>query len=111
MDADGSCVMLLQFADDALIFLPNLEDEVGNLRGILTMFESILGMNVNLAKSKLMLIGLVPNLDRLASVLGCAVSSIPGIYLGLPLRGHLKSKHIWDPMMERVKQRLARWKG
>lgn len=85
--ADGLHVTLFQFVDDALIFLPNSKEEVGNLRGILLMFEAILGLKVNLAKSKLMPVGLVPNLDWLTGVLSCAVSVIPGTCLGLPLGG------------------------
>lgn len=52
----------------------------------------------------------VPNLESLANLFGCVVSVFPRTFLGLPLGWRLKTKHIWDPVVERVDQRLARWK-
>lgn len=88
--------LVLQFADDSIVFLPNSDDEIRNLRALL-MFETIFGLQVNFPKSKMMVVGDVENLYRLAELLGCAVSSCPRTYLGLPLGGRVKSKHLCDP--------------
>jgi hypothetical protein len=41
-------------------------------------------LKINLAKSELVPMGDVPNVDALACILGCRVSSLPLKYLGLP---------------------------
>lgn len=103
IDHDGPSVMILQFADDSLIFLPNSEEDVGNLQSILLMF--------NLPKSRLMLVGDVPNLYSLPLLFGCSMTELPGLYLGLPLGAKVKSKHLWDLVVDQVEQRLATCKG
>lgn len=40
----GPSILLLQFADDSLFFLPNKESDVMNLRCILPMFEVCSGL-------------------------------------------------------------------
>lgn len=108
---DGLSITLLQFADDSLMLFPNLGEEVCYLWGILLMFESILGLKINLPMNRMMAVGDVSNMERLANLLGCVASLALGMYLGLPLGGRLKTRHIWDPIVERVDKRLARWKG
>uniref|UniRef100_A0A2N9F9F3 Reverse transcriptase domain-containing protein n=1 Tax=Fagus sylvatica TaxID=28930 RepID=A0A2N9F9F3_FAGSY len=52
----------------------------------------------------------VPNVTALASILGCRVSALPLMYLGLPLRATFKKKTIWNAVVEKVEKRLAGWK-
>lgn len=85
--------MLLLFVDDSLLLLPNSKEEVINIHVILLMFEAISGLKFNLPKSKMMVVGKVPNLHKLIELLGYSLTSAPGIYLRLSLRGGLKSKH------------------
>lgn len=47
------------------------------------------GLKINLAKSELVLVGNVDNVDGLAGILGCGVASSPLKYRGLPLRPNL----------------------
>jgi hypothetical protein len=54
-------------------------------------------------------IGHVQNLDSLADIVGCRIAKLPMNYLGLPLGANFKSKSIWDPILERMERRLARW--
>jgi hypothetical protein len=65
---------------------------------------------VNLSKSKVIPIGIVGNVQRLASLLGCRVSALPITYLGLPLGARYKSVRIWDDILERMERRLEGWK-
>ena len=51
----------------------------------------------------------VHNLDVLVGLLGCRHSSLPLKYLGLPL-GAFKELSIWNPILEKMEQRLAGWK-
>jgi hypothetical protein len=62
--------------------------------GVSLLFESVLGLKVNLAKSNLIPVGHVVQVGRLADILGCEVASLPVKYLGLPLGASYKSIRI-----------------
>jgi hypothetical protein len=55
----------------------------------------------------LVLVGLVDNMDELAGILGCGVSSLPLKYLGLPLGAPFKNKSSWDEVVGKIERRLA----
>ena len=44
------------------------------------------------------------------SVLGYKQGTLPMKYLGLPLGAKFKDKTIWNPILEKIERRLARWK-
>ena len=50
---------------------------------------------------------MVDNLDLLLIVLGCKQGTLPMKYLGLPLGAKFKDKAIWNPILEKIEQRLA----
>ena len=66
-------------------------------------------MKINLDKSKLILVGEVPNVEELALWLGCKVGKLPTTYLGLPLGAPFKSPSAWDVVEERFHKRLVLW--
>ena len=82
-----------------------------NLRGVLTWFQAVSGLRVNLAKSCILPIGYVDNIQLLAGVLGCNIDAFSTTYLGLPLGAKFKEKAIWDPRVERFEKRLSGWKS
>ena len=51
------------------------------------------------------------NTELLAAELGCKVRSLPSTYLGLPLGASHKSVKVWDGVEERMRKKLALWKG
>jgi hypothetical protein len=57
-------------------------------------FEVISGLKVNLAKSVLVHVGNVDNVDELASILDCGTSFLPLKYLHIPLGASYKAKSI-----------------
>ena len=61
----------LLFADDTLIFYDASTNQIEYLRGILSSFEVVSGLHINLAKSKLVLVGEVSNMGELVALLGC----------------------------------------
>jgi hypothetical protein len=67
-------------------------------------------LKVNLTKSEIVPIGEVENVDRLASIFGCRVASLPMKYLGLPLGTPYKSTTIWNDIVEKMGRKLAGWK-
>jgi hypothetical protein len=52
----------------------------------------------------------VINVDGLASILGCGVSSLPLKYFSLPLGAFFKAKAICDGFIKKIEYRLAGWK-
>ena len=106
----GTSVSHLHFADDTLVFLDATEAQVANLRFILVCFELVSGLHANLAKSKLLSVGVVSNLDLLAMVLGCGLEFLPTSYLGLPLGAKYFSEALWNPVVDRYSKKLALWK-
>lgn len=64
------------------------------MRGILARFEVVSGLKINLLKSELVPIGIVPKLEELVEILGCRQSSLPLKYLGLPLGATHKEENL-----------------
>ena len=100
----------LLFADNTLIFCDADPNQLVTLREILTRIEEVLGLRINLGKSELVLVFEVHNLDVLVGLLGCRHSSLPLKYLRLPLGAKFKELSIWNPILEKMEQRLAGWK-
>ena len=100
----------LLFANDTLVFCDASKEHVEVLSWAFMWFEAIFGLKINLHKSELIPMGVVPNFEDLARVLGCKVGSLPSCYLGLPLGAAFKSSRVWDVVEERFQKRLALWK-
>ena len=67
-------------------------------------------LRINLAKSEIIPVGDVEEIEELAVELGCRVGSLPSQYLGLPLGAPNRTPSMWDGVEERVRRRLALWK-
>jgi hypothetical protein len=80
------------------------------MRALFLCFEAVFGLKINLTKSELVLVGNVNNVNGLANILGCTVSSLLVNYLGLLLGASFKAKYIWDGIIEKIERRLARWR-
>ena len=80
------------------------------LRLILSWFEIVLGLEINLNKFELILMGVVPNFEMLVDALGCMQGSLPMKYLSLPLGAKWKDRAVWNPIIEKVERRLTGWK-
>ena len=111
-NASGSLMTVshLLFADDTLVFCDADSNHIAALRGILSRFEEMSGLKINLGKSELVPVGDVPDLHELVEILGCRESALPLKYLGLPLGASFKDKTIWNPILEKMERRLVGWK-
>lgn len=96
--------------DDSLIFSGANPYHIHYLQCLFLCFEAISCLKINLAKSELVSVGNSYNVDGLASILGCKVSSLPMKYLSLPLGASFKAKSINNSIIEKIKRRLAGWK-
>ena len=61
----------LRLVHDTLIFCDAEPSQIANLRAILTRFEQVSGLHINLGKSELVSLGGVPNLEVWVGLLGC----------------------------------------
>jgi hypothetical protein len=75
----------LLFADSTLVCCGAKFDSLHYLHALFLCFESISDLKINLAKSELVPLVNVDNVDGLASILSCRVSSLPLKYFGLAL--------------------------
>ncbi|RVX16394.1 LINE-1 reverse transcriptase-like [Vitis vinifera] len=100
----------LLFADDTIIFCEAKKEYLTSLSWILAWFEAASGLRINLAKSELIPIGEVEEIEEMAVELGCKVGALPSVYLGLPLGANHKAISMWDGVEERMRRRLALWK-
>jgi hypothetical protein len=56
--------------------------------------------------SQMVLIGEVPHIFDLASILDCKITTLPMQYLSLPLGASFKSKTVWEPILEKLERKL-----
>jgi hypothetical protein len=77
---------VLQYADDTLIIIRAVPEHVANLKNVLDSFSAATGLVINFHKSTFVPIKTDQETAlAMAHAFGCAVSSFPQIYLGLPL--------------------------
>ena len=100
----------LLFADDTIIFYEARQDHLTSLSWILAWFEAASSLKINLAKSEVIPVGEVEDINELVVELGCRVGALPIVYLGLPLGANHKAATMWDGVEERIRRRLALWK-
>ena len=101
----------LLFADDTIVFCEAKKEYLTNLSWILYWFEAASGLRIHLAKSEIIPVREVEEVEELAVELGCRVGHLPTVYLGLPLGVPNKAVYGWDGVEEKVRRRLALWKS
>jgi hypothetical protein len=92
-----------------MIFCDANSEQIRHLRCFFLCFEAILGLRINLAKSEIIYVGEVEDVEELTNILGCRVSSLPMKYLGLPLGASYKATSIWNDIIEKMERWLAGW--
>ena len=73
-------------------------------------FEVVSGLEINMGKSELVLVGVVPNIADMVDVLGCKRGFFPMKYLGLLLGANVRGSSIWYTIIEKMERRLAGWR-
>ncbi|XP_041001677.1 uncharacterized protein LOC121247381 [Juglans microcarpa x Juglans regia] len=107
---DNLNISHLLFADDTLIFCGAHLGQVQALRALLLCVAVVSGFEHQPCKVRNSASGACPDVEILATTLGCKISSLPMKYLGLPLGASFKSERIWNDEVERVECRLVAWK-
>ena len=106
---DGLCISHLLYADDTILFCDADPDQLLNVRMVLTCFEAVTGLRVNMAKSEMVPVGEVQNISELADSLCCHIGGLPLSYLGMPLGASYKVVAVWNPILEKLERRLSGW--
>ena len=102
----------LQFADDTILFCEPKLEYLKHIENILYSFQCFSGLTVNYEKSAITAIGKEDEWTaRAANMLKCKVVHLPIIYLGIPLGANMNNKASWQPIVDRIQQRLAAWKA
>lgn len=100
----------LTFVDDVLLFFDGKADSLEGIMKVLMDFYTASGLSVNLQKSYLFLDGNNMQLTTdLASRFGFAPGALPVRYLGLPLLPHKLRPADYQPLLDRVRQRISSW--
>ena len=103
-------VTYLLFTDDTLVLCDADLGQILFLQLELFWFEIVFGLKINMGKSELVLVGVVPNIVDMMDVLGCKQGSFSMKYLGLPLGAIVRDSSIWNPIIEKMERRLVGWK-
>lgn len=102
----------LQYADDTIFFGEWNRSNVGNLTGILNCFDEILGLKVNMNKSRLYGVGVDEEMvTEMARWAKCSVWSLPISYQGIPVGIEMRWRGDWKAMIEKFKKRPLDWKA
>lgn len=109
---DNSRYSLVQFADDTILIGKPSWNNLWGLKSILRSFELVSGLNVNFFKSKIIGINVSNSFLETASLfLHCRSESIPFKFLGIPVGANARRRGTWNPVIQKVRDRLASWKG
>ncbi|KAK3224465.1 hypothetical protein Dsin_011490 [Dipteronia sinensis] len=102
----------LQFTDDTIIFLEPNRGYLLNLKRILRCYEMASGLRINFQKSCIIKVGknLSTEIDW-ADLFRCKMTDLPITYLGLPLDANPSKKNFWNPVIQKIENRLAPWKS
>lgn len=79
------------------------------IRLILTCFEAVSSLIVNMTKGEMVPIGEVQNLPVLANILSYKIGALPTNNHGMPLGSFFKSLIVRNRIFEKMERRLAGW--
>lgn len=104
-------VSILQFADDTLFLGAATRQNAFTVKCILHCFELASGLKVNFSKSSLIGVAVdTGELQVLAAILNCRVQLLPFTYLGLQIGGNPRRVSFWNPVLNKLRSRLTRWR-
>jgi hypothetical protein len=100
------------YADDAGVFVKVDKEDLKVLKRILEVFEECSGLKINFDKTEIFPIRYPETLwPELMDVFPGKYSKLPGKYLGLPLHFRTVRRVDFQPLIDKITNRLAGWKG
>nr|GEZ03745.1 hypothetical protein [Tanacetum cinerariifolium] len=99
------------YADDAVFVGQWCDGNITTLVHALECFYLALGLRINMSKSKIMAVLVDSDKVKCAALkLGCLILKTPFSYLSLKVGGSMSRVHTWNEVVDRVKNRLYKWK-
>ncbi|GJW95315.1 RNA-directed DNA polymerase, eukaryota, reverse transcriptase zinc-binding domain protein [Tanacetum coccineum] len=109
---DGANMSLLQYADDALFMGEWSKSNAHHLVHILSWFDEVSGLKINLAKSQIFGIGVhISEVESIARSINCSHDSLPFSYLGLSVGRSMRKVEDWACVSSKFTKRLTSWKN
>jgi hypothetical protein len=79
-------ILILQYADDTIIFMDHDLHKAQNMKLLLCAFEQVSGLKINFHKSELFYFGEAQEVaDQYAEMLGCRIGEFSLTYLVIPI--------------------------
>jgi len=100
------------YADDLMVFCKGKFSSLQALKQLFTRYALYSGQVKNLNKSSIFAGGVFDaRLNQMVHLLGFSVGSLPFTYLGAPIFKWKPKKIYFQPLVDRVKLKLANWKA
>ena len=105
-------LLVLQYADDMIIFMENNLDQAVNMKLLLCAFEQLSELKINFHRSELFCFGEAKNQQSIYSqIFGCGMGTFPFRYLGILMHFRRVKNADWKEVEERFQKKLCAWKG
>ena len=104
------------FADDTILFCDATMKQLLHIRMMLTWFEDVTGLKMNLSKSEIETGGEVGDIDEgwrhwcFGEHFCCMIGGLPLNYSSMHLRSPFKARVARNTILEEMKHRLSSWK-
>lgn len=103
---------ILQFVDDTMLIGDESWRNLWSIKAILRGFELVLGLHINLSKSRLVGINLNSDFIQAASLfLNFEIGSPSFTFLGIPVGVNPRRKEVWNLILSKRRSRLFIWKN
>jgi hypothetical protein len=100
------------YADDLVILLCPLLNDMALVRDILELFAQASGLHTNISKCQFAPICCTDEqIAQVQEVFPCQLASFPCRYLGIPLSVYQLKKSDMQPLVDAVAGRLPSWRG
>ena len=106
----GECVSHLLFANDTILFYYVDVKQILHIQLLLLYFQTVTGLKVNVQKSEVVPIREVDDVHALAKIWAVELELCLCLILACCWGASHKSPSIWNPILEKNEQKLARWK-
>ncbi|KAJ0818578.1 putative RNA-directed DNA polymerase [Helianthus annuus] len=109
---DGPVISHLCYADDVLFIGEWSYQNVVVLNRLLRWLSLLSGLKINRRKCLLFGIGAeASEVNQFASIIRCGAGFLPFTYLGVPIGVNMKRAKFWEPVLDRFKSKLSKWKA
>ncbi|CAA7049989.1 unnamed protein product [Microthlaspi erraticum] len=97
----------LLFADDLLVFSDGSQESMAGIKGVMSRFKSLSGLDMNAAKSEVFFSGYSEaEAEVLSGIMEVRIGTFPTRYLGLPLNSQRLSIAVLEPFLEKITKKL-----